>query len=397
MLLVLLLTILYISDGKINFCKLPSDYHQFFLVMIIWYALTLLWSPSKALTINYVVYILLGSILAIIIIRYSKNLTMLHTLTLVLFAIFCVDIAVGLLEFLTDFRWPISAFSPYVHLFGRELGYDPNLPAASLYSLSTRPTGFHWNTNDFATVMNILLPFSLFHRNKIMKYCGSILLIVLIISTSSRANIIAAALIVGLYLLFYNKKRGIVSLHIIISALCIGSLLLINSPNLAESFTHNTVVSESLDAFGALKVFITEEQTEPTSIGIRQALVKEGINVIKNSYGLGIGGGASRLIDVEGIESMHFFWLEVVVEAGILFAFLFFIWYMSLIFSLYKIVKVCKEPEIKYYASASGLSLIGFIFGAVSASSTIYMLPMWILFGFSISTINVYRRMKHNS
>jgi hypothetical protein len=162
-------------------------------------------------------------------------------------------------------------------------------------------------------------------------------------------------------------------------------------------FTHNKVVSESLNAFDALKVFLTEDQTEPTSIGIRQSLVKEGINAIKDSYGLGLGGGTSRLIKVGDIENMHFFWLEIVVEAGILFAFLFFIWYVSIVFSLYKISKVCKDSKIKYYASASSLSLIGFIFGAVSASSTIYMLPMWILYGFAISTINVYRYMTYNS
>jgi teichuronic acid biosynthesis protein TuaE len=394
---VFLLSILFVTDGKISFRKLPTDYHLFFAVMLIWYALTVLWSPSKALTLTYLGYILLGSILAIIIIRYSKNLTMLNSVALVLCGIFCVDMLIGLLEFLTDFRWPISAYSQYACLFGREIGYDPNWPSTTLYALSTLPTGFHWNPNNFATVMNILLPFFLFHQKKMIKFCGSILIVILIIAASSRANIIASLLIISVYLLFYNRKRGIVSLYVIVSAVCICSLLVINIPSVGESFTHNKVASESLNAFDALKVFLTEDQTEPTSIGIRQSLVKEGINAIKDSYGLGLGGGTSRLIKVGDIENMHFFWLEIVVEAGILFAFLFFIWYVSIVFSLYKISKVCKDSKIKYYASASSLSLIGFIFGAVSASSTIYMLPMWILYGFAISTINVYRYMTYNS
>lgn len=364
--------------------------------MLIWYALTMLWSPSKALTLTYLGYILLGSILAIIIIHYSKNLTMLNNVALVLCGIFCVDIFIGLLEFLTDFRWPLSAYSQYACLFGRELGYDPNWSSTTLYALSTLPTGFHWNPNNFATVMNILLPFFLFHQKRMIKIFGSILIVILIIATSSRANIITALLIIGLYLLFYNRKRGIVSLYVIVTAICICSLLVINIPSVGESFTHNKVVSESLNAFDALRVFLTEDQTEPTSIGIRQLLVKEGINAIKDSYGLGLGGGASRLIKVGDIENMHFFWLEIVVEAGILFAFLFFIWYVSIVFSLYKISKVCQDSKIKYYASASNLSLIGFILGAISASSTIYMLPMWILYGFAISTINVYRYMTYN-
>ena len=70
---------------------------------------------------------------------------------------------------------------------------------------------------------------------------------------------------------------------------------------------------------------------------------------------------------------------------------IFMIWYFKVTKSLYLISRSCNQEYQCYLASASSLSLIGFVPAAVSASSAIYLLPMWILFGFGTAVVNVYR------
>ena len=48
-----------------------------------------------------------------------------------------------------------------------------------------------------------------------------------------------------------------------------------------------------------------------------------------------------------------------------------------------------KNIFLQYMSQSLLLSLMGFIPAAIAASSTIYFFPMWILFGLSISVINL--------
>ena len=111
------------------------------------------------------------------------------------------------------------------------------------------------------------------------------------------------------------------------------------------------------------------------------------------SYGLGLGAGGSvayqELIGpVAGrFTSMHNFWIEILVEGGII-AFLIIIKLLSnLIIGLFIVSRRTENPKLKYYSQSLLLSVISFIPAAIAASSTIYFLPMWLLFGFSISVI----------
>ena len=86
------------------------------------------------------------------------------------------------------------------------------------------------------------------------------------------------------------------------------------------------------------------------------------------------------------------FWIEILVEGGVIFFSLMIVWYGSIIINLYKISRLGSNNEIKYYASALVLTMIGFIPAAVAASSTIYFFPMWIMFGMAIAVISIYRK-----
>ena len=89
---------------------------------------------------------------------------------------------------------------------------------------------------------------------------------------------------------------------------------------------------------------------------------------------------------------MHNFWVEILVDGGVLFFLVFMAWYVFIIFKLYTIGIHTKHNKYKYYSQSLFLSMVSFLPGAISASSVIYELPMWILFGFSIANINNYKR-----
>ena len=118
------------------------------------------------------------------------------------------------------------------------------------------------------------------------------------------------------------------------------------------------------------------------------------MNSFFDSYGMGVGAGGSQAIQeklggVDGrFTSMHNFWVEILVEGGIIFFIIFAAWYGSITFNLFKIGRGL-DKEISVWATIIFLSMIGFIPACIAASSTIYFFPMWIMFGLAISIINI--------
>ena len=85
--------------------------------------------------------------------------------------------------------------------------------------------------------------------------------------------------------------------------------------------------------------------------------------------------------------SMHNFWIELLVEGGIVVALIMSLWLIAVTYNLFLISKQSTNEDLVYYGKSLFLSYIGFFPAAIAASSTIYFLPMWIMFGFSTSVI----------
>ena len=161
-----------------------------------------------------------------------------------------------------------------------------------------------------------------------------------------------------------------------------------DNPNLNEiANTLNTAflyLSGDIDISGSLKW--------------RRELLDNGISALIDSKGLGVAAGGSVHLQEElgGVDgrftSMHNFWAEVLVEGGIIFFTFFTFWLGFIIIRLLKISRLTKNRKIKYYSSSLFLSISGFIPAAVSSSSTIYYFPMWILFGLSLSIIQIFNK-----
>tara|TARA_Y100000768_G_scaffold521_1_gene411 strand:+ start:49782 stop:51080 length:1299 start_codon:yes stop_codon:yes gene_type:complete len=387
----LTLSIIWIYQIKENEFRLDIDLfsknHVFPLIIILlWYLISLLWTPSIELGLKYIFYIFCGISITLSIISFCSNVVNLNKIFYMLSIFIFIEIIIGLIESFTSFRMPISSYSSLAPLFGKDPINFSEFDTIFLYSGIRPPTGFRWNTNDLAISMIISLPFFICNKRKLIKVFGILSITTIVIMTASRAAFLAMLLIYSFYLFFVKKRVGTLSLIIMTSVGILWSMF-----QLRES--ENPRINELANSIEALTLFLSGQLDVGGSIEWRRELVDNGINAFYNSFGLGIGAGGSvsnqEIIGpVAGrFTSMHNFWIELLVEGGIFIAIIISFGILSIIYKLFIISRTTPDNELKYFSQSLFLSVTAFIPAAIAASSTIYFFPMWIMFGFAISVI----------
>lgn len=375
-------------------------YLVFFIFFICWYIISILWTISPLLyALQYNIYIFMGVFIVATILIYVDTIDKLNSIFKILSLVFIIEIVLSLMEIHPDFRLPISPHSTIVHYFGRDMiSHD-------ISDLSI-PTGFNWNRNDFAVVMVMILPFVLFSKNILLKIILSISIFILVYSTDSRGALLDLIIVFGIYIII-NKKRALIS----ILSLVILIPILFNSD-------YKIKIQHKYDELSnILTGFMGTGYTGDGAITTRNKLISNGIEALKNSNYIGVGVGGS--IEVQkraggvypnfykkdepyykkhytGILSMHNFLVELLVDGGIIFFIVFLIWYFSILKKLYFIINNTTE-QLKMYASGSFLSMIAFLVATPTPSSMIYILPMWVLFGFTLSIIKLWDENEKNN
>jgi teichuronic acid biosynthesis protein TuaE len=380
--------ILYIKQNNYRL-TLPAgrQYPLFLIGMLVWYFLSLFWSINKLYTLQYLFYLICGISLSLVVVWYGTNEERLRRIFSIAAAIFLLEMVFSLLESLTSFRLPISPYSSVVQFFGRTSTIETSLNNSSLLPLIKSPTGFQWNPNDLAITLALGLPFFLFSRKTVIKIFGVVAIIFLVMATASRAVFVALGLMFIVYFLFYRKQ---VSTILLVVVLALGFFKSVDVLKNSE----NPRISEVAHAVDAIQSLLTDDVVIGESISIRRELIENGIQALKTTYGWGVGAGGSVAVQeavggVDGrITSMHNFWVEIMVDGGVVFFLVFMSWYISLVWNLLWISR-SERSFLNYCASAVSLALIGFIPAAISASSVVYLLPMWVMFGLAMAVINL--------
>lgn len=374
------------NEYRLNLDIFSDNHAKVLITVFLWYLLSLFWAPSLVLGLKYMFYLICGIIITFSFIYFSKNIEDLNRIFKVLSFFITIEIIIALAESFTSFRMPISSYSSFSMLFGKDPINFSEFGDVFIYSNISPPTGFHWNTNDLAICMIISLPFFLCSNKSSIKIAGALAITTIIIMTASRAAFLGLILIYSLYLIFIKKRIGTLSLA------WVGLFIfLMGMQQLRES--ENPRINEVANSIEALALYLSGEIDVGGSIEWRRELVDNGIDAFYNSYGLGIGAGGSvanqELIGpVAGrFTSMHNFWVELLVEGGIIVGILIFFWLLSIIYKLFFISRKTINKRLKYYSQSLFLSVTAFIPAAIAASSTIYFFPMWIMFGFAISVI----------
>ncbi len=377
--------------------KYPSRLHYFLIFSIIWYALMIFISENKLYGITHLVYLIIGSIIVFVIVQRVKNAEILVTLFKALAIVVFVEIFISFLESIEVFRWPISRLSDNVIYFGRanEI-YGILKESVSACYVNTMPTGFHWNPNDLAVLLSIAFPFFLFYSKKWIAIFGNVIIIWIIIQCGARIVLVSCFIMVLISFLFINKRNYIVHLVIFITILFCSSngFSLLNGKypkfNEIQSFTYG-LLGVKQPIYGVIN-----EDLKKGSIALRKELIKFGINSSVAHYGLGVGGGNSRheLEKIGGmgekkIVNLHNFWVEILMEGGAIYLLSFIVWYCMMLWKLFKASRTVKEKQLNYFSKSLFVALCGYIISAITPSAVIYFLPMYVLFAFAISTINI--------
>ena len=368
-----------------------NNHIVFLFFMFLWYSISIIWAPDIILSLKYLFYIFCGMIISITITQFSVSIEKFNRLYKLLYIIFIIELIIAILESFTPFRWPISPYSSSYQFFGKEavdfLAFENPLS----YSKFNPPTGFHWNTNNLALTMVLILPFFMCHKKLSIKLIGGIAITLISVLSASRAVFLALIFIYCIYLVIIKKK---------ITTLLIIWMIIISTfwgmSNLRDS--DNPRINELANSVEALELYLKGDIDIGGSIEWRRELIDNGINALIKTNGIGVGGGGSTALQKKAggvagrFTSMHNFWVEILVEGGIFFSIIGFMWYFSIIYNLFLISRNNKNLELNFYSQALLLSMIGFIPAAVAASSTIYFFPMWIMFGMSISVISLNKK-----
>tara|TARA_B100000674_G_C37898410_1_gene942481 strand:+ start:301 stop:1599 length:1299 start_codon:yes stop_codon:yes gene_type:complete len=379
------------NQYSLDIGSLFNPHVSLLVIIFAWYLISLFWAPSLELGIKYNFYIFCGLFIVTSIVFFCTNIDELNQMFKTLSVFVSIEIVIAFFESFTSFRMPISSHSSLSTFFGKEPVNFSVYDNIFLLSSIRPPTGFRWNTNDLAISMIIALPFFLCIRKTSIRILGIFSITIIIAMTASRAVFLALIFSFLLYLFLIKKKIGTIVLIVSIS---IGIFLGMNS--FTES--DNPRINELANSIQALIYYVSGDFDVGGSLEWRRELIENGLIAFKNTNGLGLGAGGSvanqELIGpVAGrFTSMHNFWIEVFVEGGILISVIGLFLIFNIIYNLFRISKSTKNQKIQYFSQSLFLSITTFIPAAIAASSTIYFLPMWIMFGFAISLISISKK-----
>ena len=235
--------------------------------------------------------------------------------------------------------------------------------------------------------MLLVLPFFMVSNKTSSKIIGITSIITIIAMASSRSVFIGLITIFLVY--FFVIKKKVTTIFLVL-----GFALLVFFGTLQLQTSENPRLNELANSFEIISLYLMGQIDVDNSIQWRFELARNGIDSLIKSKGMGVGAGGSVVIQeqIGGVAgrftSMHNFWIEILVEGGVLFFIFFSTWYLTIMMNLYKIARNINN-QLSNRSTALFLSMVGFIPAALAASSTIYFFPMWIMLGIGIGIINL--------
>lgn len=341
-----------------------------FLFLVMWGAgclLTLFWTDYLFIGLRYLYYVLEVSYLIFITGYFFNSKKQCIDVGWVIVGCYILSIGIGFIEITTG--WHLAQSGSLV------------------YETTTshfQPTGFLFNTNDYALYLALFLPFIFFHLHtlvgtKLTKAISLILWVcslILVISTYSRLGIIASVMAsVVIYVIYFRKT-------IIFLLFGLSSYLLISS-----------VVENSL--FSKVEAIVYSSFTQKgASTSDRWDLYTTTWSIVKESNFLGIGAGGVpiKISDVrlgyetngESFYSAHNFFLEILGELGIfslgLVAFTAYLIFQSSLFFKYN-----NKTNFLTYMPLLMISI--FLLTSIALSTIVEQRFLWLALGICLAIV----------
>ena len=309
-----------------------------------------------------------------------------------MFPFLLLILLLSLLEIFTSFRWPISSLSYNNDWFGRENIIMNILKTERIKGyIDSSPTVFFWNPNNLAVFLCLFLPF--LNKRGWLHVFLFVTTIFVIYNTGSRLTIISLGFILLIICLLKFS-----TIRFLVYYLSILILPIIFFPNSIAAIKANEPI-ERIIGINLIPIIglnynegPTVKDTNDNSKSIRKQLYKQGLQDIIDSKLLGVGAGNAdwynfkRKEQTQNITSVHFYWLELIINGGIVVFLLLCYYFLFLARNLY----VLRNYEITI---ALATATIIFSLAVISMSSANYFLPYYGFLGLLHSWINCNQKM----
>ncbi len=373
------LTMYLLVDGRLPIPRAIQRPAGFLLSLNLWSVISILWADDTVGAVRWTFFLLMMSGLALGIAIACQKRENAIRLLVVLGVTFIVASLLGLAEIRLGFRLPTS------QLLGRS---------------SDAATSLFGNQNNFATYLTLSLPYFLclpvvFRNARLMVLgvLGTLITLACLMFTGSRSNLIATGLILlGLVLFLLIYGRGATRFIGVAVAAVVAALVI-------PSLSGNGILpipEEAVTKFD-IGLLLQQREQQSGSGAVREAVLVEGLDQVRGSGGLGIGAGnaESRLLTLDsytGVDNLHNWWLELLVNLGIPGFVMFLGMYITLLRRQARIARTARDPLIQWLGLSGALALVGFVIGAMGPSSVIHFAPMWITFGLGMLTLVLAHR-----
>jgi len=208
---------------------------------------------------------------------------------------------------------------------------------------------------------------------------------IILLFTTSRANY--AAIIISTLFWFVAFTGIVQKFRFLLGGLILLTVVLVNLNE--QSWFYLQFVWEDLS--------VLSEGTQDSGLDVRSNLIKSALYYTIATFGFGVGAGnieyylANFPIHETGpITNIHNWWLENLANYGFIFMSLYFAFFFSLFYSLWKVRTHSPYVEIKSMAEAMICLLVAFPISSISSSSLIAFNPHWLIFGFMLALINFH-------
>jgi len=373
--------------GRIRFPAAISIPAALLAAMIAWATMSIAWSQNTSAAI-----------------RWTAFLTMMVGLALAMPLVFTTRRRViGMLKAL---GWTFAAVTGFAFV---EIATGYHLPTSRLTQLvggsAFAATSVFGNQNNFATFLTLALPYLVTlplvfreRRMLLIGLVGTVADLAALLLTGSKDNLLAAGLVVLTLLLFLatdpkqrSKLVGAVVIAVVAIIVVVPSLNgsgLIPLPQRAvNKFSFSLLEKEIASGQG--------------SGAARESLLNDGIGFVGQTGGFGVGAGNAEthvleLADFPGVSNLHDWWLEMVVDLGLVGLALYVTYYLLLLTRQLRWARRTTDPLVRYLCLAGAAAMVGFVLGSLAPSTMIAFSPMWVMFGVSMTAIAIAERARRH-
>ena len=358
-----------IKDKKIRLNNQKSNSYSIkFMFIWIIYAFSLAWVKDYNAWMRNLFFLFIGLLSYIIISKYLKSKFDILLAFRLIFIMILIHNLLGWYEIYTN---------NYIFL---------SIDRIAKYTRLNHPVSTFGNTNDYATFMLFSVWVSYIclinAKNIISKFIYISLIIssvLLLISTSSRANLLGVILSMMLFIVLSMKRKktrnislallGIVFLIVLLNPESIKSLFISINENLNINFS-----SQSGSDF------------------VRINLIKNGLFFLISTLGFGVGAGNieywmshKAMYNTGGVLNIHNWWLEILVGYGVVIFIMYIVFYFKLFRSFYRKFKYSRSKVDMSMSLGIMCFMIGYVIGSISSSSNISSEWLWVFWGIAIA------------